>query len=196
MRAYPAYGQTIARHVTRGTKPMAIGVLLSARWDYFDHVAKVCIKPHEWKLGRFEFGFLHNLHAVVVPGDESTELQLAELLIEVMRAGPRLLWAFNADGSKLYDGEHAHDVAEWAIEIAWRAGELERIKPLARTAEQVMLAVQVRAGQRWHREYERLTAKRTTEEVSAWMLSEYKTQDRVRELFSAPWLTERDAAAA
>lgn len=195
MRAYPAYGRTIASHVVRGAKPIAIGVLLSARWDYFDHVPKVCIKPDEWRLGRFELGFLRNLHVVVVPGDQASEIQLAELLIDLMRVGPRLLWAFNADGSKIYDGTEAHDLAFYARELAAKHGALDRLLALIRPAELVMVAAQVRAGQQWHREYERLVAKRSTEQVSKWMLSEYETQDRVRELFSSPWPATSDAAA-
>jgi hypothetical protein len=196
MRVYPAYGRTIASHVVRGARPMAIGVLLSARWEYFNHVPKVCIKPDEWKLGRFELGFLHNLHAVVVPGDEAKELQLAELLVEAMRVGPRLLWVFNADGTKLVDGDSAHDVALYARELAAKAGALDKLTPdTIRTAELVMVAAQARAGELWHREYERMAAKRTPEEVSRWMLTEYEIKDRVRELFSSPWPVTSDAAA-
>jgi hypothetical protein len=196
MRVYPAYGRTIASHVVRGARPMAIGVLLSARWDYFNHVPKVCIKPEEWKLGRFEFGFLHNLHVVVVPGDEAADLQLAELLVEVMRVGPRRLWAYNADGTKLYDGDSAHEVALYARELAAKAAGLDKLTPDAiRTAELVMVAAQTRAGELWHREYERMAAKRSAEEVGRWMLAEYETQDRVRELFASPWPATSDAAA-
>jgi hypothetical protein len=196
MRVYPAYGRTIASHVVRGTKPMAIGVLLSARWDYFNHVPKVCIKPDEWRVGRFELGFLHAMHVVVVPGDEATDLGLAQLLVEIMRVGPRLLWVFNADGTKLVDGDSAHDVAIYARELAARAGALDKLTPdTIRVAELVMVAAQARAGDLWHRTYQRLTEKRTPEEVARWMLTEYEIKDRVRELFSSPWKATSEAAA-
>jgi hypothetical protein len=196
MRVYPAYGRTIASHVVRGARPMAIAVLLSSRWDYFNHVPKVCIKPDEWKLGRFELGFLHNMHVVVVPGDEAKDLALAELLVDAMRVGPRLLWVFNADGTKLYDGDTPHDVALYARELTARAGALDKLTPdTIRTAELVMVAAQARAGELWHREYERMAAKRAPEEVTRWMLREYEIKDRVRELFSSPWPVTSDAAA-
>jgi hypothetical protein len=120
MREYPAYGRTIASHIVRGQKPVALAVLLSSRWDYYNHVPKVCIKPEEWRIGRFEFGFLRGLHAVAIVGDESSNLQLAELVLELMRVGPALLWIYDAVGGKVYDGDFASDVARWAFQIVDR----------------------------------------------------------------------------
>jgi hypothetical protein len=58
-----------------------------------------------------------------------------------------------------------------------------------------MVAAQARAGELYHRTYERMAAKRTPEEVTRWMLAEYEIKDRVRELFSSPWPVTSDAAA-
>jgi hypothetical protein len=197
MRVYPAYGRTITRHLVRGLKPVAIGVLFSTRWDYFDHAPKVCIRPDEWRANRFEFGFLRGQHVVVVPGDEAPARELAQLVVELMMVGPRLLWLFNADGSKIYDGEDAHEVALYVRELAARsepaldAAGIECI----RIAERVMASAQVRASELWRREHQRVVEKRGEEWAAAWMLTEWQTKDRVRELFSQPWKAE-DAAAA
>lgn len=98
MRVYPAYGRTIARHLVRGNHPAGIGVLLSSRWWYYEQAPKVCISPDEWALGRFEFGYLKNEHVVAVWGDEVESMQFGELLIELMLAGPRLIWVCGCDG--------------------------------------------------------------------------------------------------
>ena len=102
MRVYPAYGRTIARYLVRGIRPAALGVLLSTRWWYFDRAAKACVSPDEWALGRWEFGFLQNEHVVAVWGDGCEPGQFGELLLELMLAGPRLLWAVGVDGAWLY----------------------------------------------------------------------------------------------
>lgn len=185
MREYPAYGRTIASHIVRGQKPIAVTVLLSRFWNYFDHVPKVCIKPDEWRLGRYEFGFLHGLHVVVVPGDEATDLALAELLVDLMRVGPAQLWAFNVDGSKLYDGEDPDEVAHWAMKLAIDAGAAANLSwDSVRVASRVMQAAQVRAGDLWQREYERVMKRGDPEATTRWMLREFETKDRVRALFA------------
>jgi hypothetical protein len=121
MREYPAYGRTIASHIVRGQKPLALAVLLSARWDYFDHVPKVCLKPDEWRLGRYEFGFVRALHAVAVFGDEATEAQAAELLVELMRVGPGApLGVRSRLGQTLHEFERAADVGRWTLRACRR----------------------------------------------------------------------------
>lgn len=102
MRTYPAYARTIAKHLVRGNHPVAIGVLLSSHWWYCESAAKVCIRPDEWELGRWEFGYLKNEHAVAVWGEEVEPHQFGELLIELMLAGPRLIWACGCDGAWVY----------------------------------------------------------------------------------------------
>ncbi len=194
IREYPAYGRTIAAHVARGVKPLCVGVLLSSGWRYFDHAPKVCIRPDEWAPGKFEFGFLRELHVVVVPGDEATELMLAELLVDVMRVGPRLVWAFNVDGSKLADDND--DIAHWARELAVRSGALDRLPPtVIAAAGERLRAAQAREAKRWLVENERIKA-RGIEALTAWMLAEYTAKDRVRALFSSPWRAPSEARAA
>ncbi len=103
MRTYPAYARTIAKHLVRGNHPVAIGVLLSSHWWYCESVAKVCIRPDEWELGRWEFGYLKNEHVVAVWGEDVEPQQFGELLIELMLAGPRLIWACGCDGAWVYN---------------------------------------------------------------------------------------------
>lgn len=119
MRVYPAYGRTIASHLVRGNHPVAIGVLLSSRWWYFDHVAKICVSPDEWALGRWEFGYLHNQHVVVVAGDGASDVQLGELLIELMLAGPRLVWVRDID-RWLYHGSSSYELSRYADDLTGR----------------------------------------------------------------------------
>jgi hypothetical protein len=167
MRVYPAYGRTITRHLVRGLKPVAIGVLFSTRWDYFDHAPKVCIRPDEWRANRFEFGFLRGQHVVVVPGDEALERDLAQLVVELMMVGPRLLWLFNADGSKIYDGDSMRTRWRFTCASSPRAAS-RRCWTLPRSnasalPSSVMAAAQARGSELWHREYQRIVEKRGEE---------------------------------
>lgn len=114
LRTYPPYARTISRHLVRGNHPAGIGVLLSARWWYFDRAAKVCVKPDEWAPGRWEFGYLKNQHVVAVWGDEAQPEQFGELLIELMLAGPRLLWAMDASGQWLYRASAPDALVDYA----------------------------------------------------------------------------------
>ncbi len=117
MRTYPAYGRTIAALCARGVKPAAIGVLLSDRWGYFQNVPRVCIRPDEWKRAHWEFGFLRNMHVVAIFGDGVERVQFAELLVELMAAGPRLIWACMAGGEWFLKGDvDPAQVQSYAIE--------------------------------------------------------------------------------
>lgn len=196
MREYPAYGRAIASHIVRGQKPIAVAVLLSEYWNYFDRVPKVCIKPDEWRLGRYEFGFLRGLHVVVVPGDGVASLQLAELVVDIMRAGPALVWACEVDGRVLYDGDSADDVAHWAMKLVSDAGASEKLPwSTIKVARAVMEQAQIRALELWQRESDRIQSRGDLEAHTRWMLHEYQTKDRVRALFAAPAVTS-DARAA
>jgi hypothetical protein len=117
MTVYPAYARQIAMLAARGIRPVAVGVLLSSRWWYFDHVAKVCIKPDEWALRRWEFGYLRGMHVVAVQGDDCDERQLGELLADLMWAGPRVLWVCDLWGHWIARDIEPHllgrQVAEW-----------------------------------------------------------------------------------
>ncbi len=121
MKVYPAFARTIARHLVRSLHPAGIAVLLSARWWYFDRAAKVCIKPDEWAPGRWEFGYLKNQHVVAVQGDEATPQAFGELLIELMLAGPRLIWACTVDGTWLYKETDPGGLAGYADDLTKRA---------------------------------------------------------------------------
>lgn len=101
MRVYPAYGREIGRLAARGIRPVAVGVLMSSRWWYMEHVARVCLKPDEWALRRWEFGYLHRQHVVAVQGDDCDPRVLGELLIDLMWAGPRQLWVCDLAGEWL-----------------------------------------------------------------------------------------------
>lgn len=197
LRDYPAYARTIAALIVRGQKPMAVGVLLSARWHYFNHVPKVCIQPEEWGVGVFEFGYLRDQHVVAVPGDDCTELQLAELVLELMRAGPRLLWVYNVDGSKVYDGDDAWVIAEWVRELALKVAAKDRITlPVIRAAQAIMAAAQLRAAERWNVESTRIAEKGGDEAFTKFYTAGESVKDRVRSLFSSPWQDSGDARAA
>jgi hypothetical protein len=182
IRNYPAYGRTIAAHLARGLKPICIGVLLSSRWGYFNHVPKVCIKPDEWAFGRLEFGFLHGMHVVAVPGDDCEPRQLAELILDLMRAGPRLLWAYNADGSKLYDGDWPSDLWNWVFELSGRKYAYAELKAAAR----VMEDAQARALAAWMREYQAIDERAGVEKAVQFHIDTEAIKDRVRLLFSKP----------
>lgn len=184
MREYPAYGRTLASHVVRGQKPMTIAVLLSSYWGYFDHVPKVCIRPDDWTLGRYELSFLRGLHVVAVPGDECTEAQLAELLFDLMRAGPAVLWAIEVEGKVLYGGDSPNELAAWLREMVIRNRGATRLSMASiRAAEAIMAAAHRRANELWQREYERIRQRGDLEASTRYALREYEIKDRVRELF-------------
>ena len=132
MRVYPAYARTIARHLVRGHRPAGIGVLFSTRWWYFDNLAKACIAPEDWAFGRFEFGYLKNEHVVAVWGDGAEPTQFGELLIELMLAGPRLLWA--CDTEKWLYRESAPDALVDYADAQLTGGKLHGLALRARDA--------------------------------------------------------------
>jgi len=114
LRVYPAYGRSIAALRARGTRASVIGVLLSSRWRYFDVAPKVCIRPDEWLIGRWEFGFVRGGVCVAIWGDEVEPVQFGELLAELMLFGPRLLWACDSTGKWLYQGDSPIELAAYA----------------------------------------------------------------------------------
>jgi hypothetical protein len=193
MREYPAYARTISSFIVRGQKPVCVAVLFSERWGYFDHVPKVCIRPDEWARGRYEFRYLRDMHVVVVPGDGSADRKLAELLVDLMRAGPSLLWAYNPDGTKLYDGEFAAEIGAWVLQLSDREHlSYHEVK----AAESVMEQAQRQQAALWTKEAER----RQAGDIDAWVrwadLTQFGLKDQVRKLFSAPWQDDGEARAA
>lgn len=152
MRTYPAYARTISRLLVRGKHPACIAVLLSARWWHFDRAVKVCIRPEEWEFGRWEFGYLKGEHVVAVFGDEAELVQFGELLLELMLAGPREIWACNADGSWIYRDSLADTLAAYADECTGR-----KRSELAKLARERYEAAQARENDLILREAERAT---------------------------------------
>lgn len=198
MREYPAYGRTIAAHIARGQKPMAVAVLLGAIWRYFDHVPKVCIKPDEWALGRYELGFLRGLHVVVIAGDECTGARLAELLVDVMRVGPVLVWVYDLEGKAVYDGEgSALEMKAWLRDLVHAAGgETNLSFGAIDAAVTVMVEAQRRAAELWTREFTRVQQRGDLEASTRFALREHEIKDKVRELFRSPFGDTGDARAA
>lgn len=198
MREYPPYGRTIAAHVVRGQKPICVAVMLSSRWGYFNHVPKICIKPDEWTAGRYEFRYLAGMHVVAVPGDDCTELMLAELLVELMAAAPGELWAYGVDGQKLYDLHFPSDISAWVRDIRLRAGLNWRDGwATVQSAEKRMAAAQKRALDQWMVEQARIQERRGLDEWIRWAnWQEFGVKDRVRELFADPWQAPGETRAA
>jgi hypothetical protein len=191
MREYPAYGRTIAAHIVRGMKPICVGVLLSSTWWYFDQAPKVCIRPDEWRRGRYEFGFLRGMHVVAVSGLDCTATMLGEMLLELMMAGPSLLWIWNADGSKIYDEEWADSLAHYVHQLTGGRVSYQ----VAKHAAGVMAAAQADASRRWTAEYERIMARSAEDALRFYDRSE-QAKGRVRELFASPERETSDAPAA
>lgn len=104
-RVYPAYARKIAEYIQRGQPPIAVGVLMGRDWGGYTNVPRACVKPDEWALGRFEFGWLVDQHAVAIVGDGVYDPHFAELLVEMMLAGPRLLWVVTVEGQWLSRGD-------------------------------------------------------------------------------------------
>lgn len=197
IRDFPAYARTIASHIARGQRPVCVGVLLSSRWGYFNHVAKICIKPDEWAPGRFEFGYLRGMHVVVVPGDDCEDLQLAQLLVDLMRIGPALLWVFGADGTKISDDEQAFLLPDYAAQLArGKVDDLGAFYRNAKVASAVMAAVQRKDAQRFLTEFERIREKSGDDAALEFHLREERAKLQVREWFSRPYLDRGESAAA
>lgn len=192
---YPVYGRTIATHIVRGEKPMAVGVLLSARWwSSFDHVARVCIKPEDWAPGRYEFGYLQGLHVVAVAGD-CDEKPFGELVLDLMLARPSLLWAFDITGRELV-GESAPDprgLAQWAAEMAGLTPAVALRDPRVRLAEAFYWDGIVKAGAREVEEMNKIEQRKDLEAAVRWVAARHGYVDRVREQFSLRSLQEPSA---
>lgn len=195
IREYPAYGRTIAQQLVRGLRPICIGVLLSARWWYFDQAPKVCVKPEDWASGKYEFGYLRGRHVVAVWGDGASERQFGELLLELMRAGPSELWAFDASGQKLFDGERdAQGLAWWVWQLLGRDRPLK--DPAIHFARLHFEASAAAASRAELTELEAAIARKKPEELVHWHAEQHRIPDRVRQLFSQPFQESGESAAA
>lgn len=212
MRAYPAYGRTIAALAARGVKPAAVGVLLSDYWNYFQAAPRCCIRADEWATGRWEFGFLRNQHVVAIFGDGASNQQFAELLVEIMAAGPRLIWACAAGGEWLFKGNEADplQVHSYAVESlrgppsSWRDGKLIRnwendgwTGPTfhsALGARSAYMAGQQRAVQHDLRVMERIVGKGG--DLVKWHDEQGAQLAFVEKMFADPYALPEDAVAA
>ena len=184
MRQYPAYGRAIAGQIVRGIKPIAVAVLLSSRWNYLNHAPKVGLRPDEWARGRYEFGFLRGMRVVLVLGDGAEPLHIAELVLELMRAAPIYLWAYDVAGTKLYDGEYASDLTWWVRELAVQAGCGDKL-PWAeiRSAVRVMEEAQARDARAFVTKSEAIKQRDGEEEWFKWALAVHEIPGQVRAMF-------------
>lgn len=196
LREYPAYGRAIAQQIAQGHKPICVGVMLSSRWGYFNHAPKVCIKPDEWASGKFEFGFLRGRHLVALWGDDCSERQFGELLLELMLAGPAMLWAYACDGTKLLDedADSSQTVAFWVWQLF---GRDRGVRDPSIHYARMHFSDSARAAARAElRELEAVQARKEGEDLIRWYIEQFKRPDRVRELFSQPFLQANEPAAA
>lgn len=195
MREYPAYGRTIAAHLARGEKPLAVGVVLSNRWwSLLDHVPKVCIRTDDWEPGRYEFGYLHDMHVVAYFGD-CEEQQFGELLIEIMLVAPSLLWAFEISGAPLSADVPGSELtmAEWAGSLTKRAYHRD---PQLKTARSRYAQGLQNAARRELEEFERIRGRSGDEAAVRWHAARMGWADLVRKRFGAPAPLEASAQPA
>lgn len=208
MRVYPAYARTIAKYIARGVRPAAVGVLLSSRWNYFETAPRVCIKPDEWKPGRWEFDYLRNMHAVAIFGDGTESYQFAQLLVELMAAGPKLLWACMAGGEWCFKDDdfmtpHSYAVeslrgripGEWngqrvqVLDPAWKGPTFQGALP----ARAAYAAARERASRAELKVFERL--QEAGGDLVKWHTEQQAQLAFVERLFSDPYAVPVDAAA-
>lgn len=184
MREYPAYGRTIAAHLARGEKPLAIGVVLSNRWWHLlNHIPKVCIRSDDWEPLRYELGYLQGMHVVAFRGD-CEERHFGELLLELMVARPRMLWAYDMTGQALSDDDppYVQGMATWACHMAGRKVQ----DPLFKLARDSYDEGARQAVQREFDEYERIRARSGDEAAVRWSAERMGWPDLVRQRFAAP----------
>ena len=194
MRAYPAYGRTIAAHIVRGLKPVCIGVMLSdGYWDRYNHVAKVCIRADEWALDRWEFGYLHGLHVTAIYGQCAAQ-QFGELLVERMRARPARIWAYDLEGKLLTPGDpDEQSLGIWVHELKAMRVSDARLK-LARAAYG---ASREAADARFFDEALKIAERSGGgDAVARHVARRDETLERVRKLFSAPYQDVGEPATA
>lgn len=194
IREYPAYARTIAAHLVRGQKPICIAVLLSTRWRYFDNVPKICIKPDDWEPNRYEFSYLRGLHVVVVPGDDCTDEQLGELLLELMKAGPAVLWGYQVDGTKLYDGEDPSDLLHWVCQLVPDREALPY--GVVKSAELRMRHALAAANDAWIRESKSIEERSGVEAAIEFYRRSEAIKDLVRRRFESAAADVGEPAAA
>ena len=189
-RLYPTYARTIAAHIVRGSKPVAVGVLLSdGFWNRFNHAPKVCIRAEDWAgRGGYEFGYLSGMHAVAIWG-EAPRQKFGELLLDLMEAQVALLWAIDLEGQVLWD-EHADPY--WPVELAG----LGMLSTPARLAQETYEKAKRRAEWRRGAMFD-IIAKRSGEDAAVkWLGAELQNVERARDLFARPFVDRGEPVAA
>lgn len=188
-REWPAYGRTIASHLVRGNRPVAVGVLFSnGYWDHFNHAPKVCIRADEWAMGRYEFGWVAGLHVVAIWGEATAE-GFGELLLDLMQAQPALLWAVDLHGTLLWD--ETGDPF-WPAQLA----KLGLASTPCRLAQERYREGQRRAANRDMEEFAIIEARSGPDAAKRWGAARLDLPTRVRELFGAPFQDRSEPRAA
>lgn len=184
IREYPAYGRTIAAHLARGEKPLAIAVVLSNRWWHLlDHVPRVCVRSDDWEAGRYEWSYLRGMHVVAFAGDCNGQ-PFGELLLDLMDVGPSMLWAFDLTGQALsvHNPADAHALAPWVADLAGlerRDARVERAR--WRYADAIADAARCEVA-----ENERIAERSGVEAAARWAAERMGWPDLVRERFAGP----------
>jgi len=191
VKIYPAYARQIAALAARGIRPTAVGILFSSRWEYFDHVPKVCIKPSEWARARFEWSWLAGSHAVAIWGDEANSPSFGELLIELMQAQPALLWACDVEGKVLEESGDDDHLGQWIRDLVGpgHADPIIAARQNYRAGQERAIALELRAC--------RAMEASGREEVAAAIIAQRSAlQDRVRKTFFLPFRRTDEPRAA
>lgn len=184
MREYPAYGRTIAAHLARGEKPLAVAAVLSNRWWHLlDHVPRVCVRAEEWQLGRYEWSYLNGMHVVAFCGD-CEEKHFGEMLLELMVARPRMLWAYDMLGNAISAEDPANELGVSAL--AANLAGLQINHPLFKLARARYQAGIRADAQRELDEHERILARSGLDAAVRWSAERMGWPDLVRKRFAAP----------
>ena len=176
---YPAFARTIAAYIARGQKPVAVAVLLSDDWRCLFDAPKACIRPDEWRRGRFEFGYLAGLHAVAVLGPGATLQAFGEMLIEIMLAAPRLIWVYDTDGQQLVQDDSPTLIAQWVRELFLPNPAPEALE----SARTVYLDAQKRAEAQDMREQNIIQARGGLERAVRWRIGREEWRKRGQSWF-------------
>lgn len=184
LRDFPAYARTVAQMRARGHRPICVAVLLATRWDCYEHVPKICIRPRDWARRRYNFDMVRELHAVAVAGEDCEPAQFGELVLELMLAAPSKLWAYDVTGRELAADDYARGLGYWAA----RQAGLPAADPLVKSAIRRLETGIAEAARATVHQAETIDRRSGLEASVRFQLSQWETEDRVRELMRAPFL--------
>lgn len=126
-RKLPAYARGLMQCRARGVLPSAIAVYLGSDWDALGDVPRVCISPAEWRAGGYDLRACRDLHVMAIAGSGARDHQLGELICDLMRAQPALLWVGRSSDRWLStDGS--------PVALYWLARDLAPTQPRQRVA--------------------------------------------------------------